>query len=510
MGHLLRQPLPRLATPSTVLQTRTVIVGGGVAGLSAAWALDRAGWDDFLVLDLESEAGGTSTWADYPESSAPWAAHYLPVPTAESRAVRVLLEELGVITGYGPQGAPRYREDALCQSPQERLFMYSTWIDGLYPRVAASTRDKAELEEFHRDMESWRRLAVSDGRRPFAIPRAASSRDPRLLALDQMSMAEYMQRKGWKSPRLRWFVQYACRDDYGCKLEHTSAWAGIHYFTARGHSSKTAEQSITESDELLTWPEGNGWLARRLKERAGARVRTSVFVLRVTEDEQGVLVDALDRRTGAMLQVRAHEAIVAVPSFIAARILPDLRGELEKALVAFTYAPWVVSNVVLEREPSERPGGLPLAWDNVIYDSDTLGYVTATHQSLRTTDGPTVLTHYLPLSGGDPATERQFALRQPWDYWRNRALSDIAGPHPGIERLVRKVDVMVWGHAMIRPLPGLMWSDGLVAAGRPRGRVRFAHTDLSGMAIFEEAQYHGVRAAESIMTSAQHAFHGLT
>ena len=39
----------------------------------------------------------------------------------------------------------------------------------------------------------------------------------------------------------------------------------------------------------------------------------------------------------------------------------------------------------------------------------------------------------------------------------------------------------------------------LQAARAPLGRLHFAHTDLSGMALFEEAQAWGVRAADAIL-----------
>ena len=388
--------------------------------------------------------------------------------------------------------------------------MQGTWLEGLYPRLAASQYDLEELKDFHLDMERWRKLDVRDGRRPFAIPRAFSSRDPRLLELDRMSMAQYMQRKGWKSPRLRWFVQYACRDDYGCKLENTSAWAAIHYYTSRGHSGKTAGQSISETDDLLTWPAGNGWLAEQLAAKVGDRLRKPVMVMNVREEGEGVVVEGFDPGTGRGIRVDAREAVVCVPRFITGKIVPAYGQQRKSAIRAFSYAPWVISNVVVEREPVDSGrGGQGLCWDNVIYDSEGLGYVVSSHQSLRTVDGPTVLTHYAPLTA-DPVTARTWALEVPWKTWRRRVLTDLAAPHPGIEHSVRSIDVMVWGHAMVRPTPGFVWSDALEQAGQPCGRIRFAHTDLSGIAIFEEAQYHGVRAAESIMREASHPFEPLT
>ena len=65
---------------------------------------------------------------------------------------------------------------------------------------------------------------------------------------------------------------------------------------------------------------------------------------------------------------------------------------------------------------------------------------------------------------------------------------------------------MLWGHAMIRPVPGFVWGPARRAAAAPRGPIRFAHSDMSGLSLFEEAQYHGVRAAEEVMRDLGHPF----
>lgn len=52
---------------------------------------------------------------------------------------------------------------------------------------------------------------------------------------------------------------------------------------------------------------------------------------------------------------------------------------------------------------------------------------------------------------------------------------------------------------MIRPTPGLIWGGSLNEARKPLGRVHFANTDLSGVALFEEAHAHGLRAADAIL-----------
>lgn len=499
-GHLLRDG--NVPAPTREIKTEVLIAGGGIAGLSAAWALDRAGWNDFLVLELEREAGGTSTWGSYPASKCPWGAHYLPLPSPRARAAVALLEELKVIVGTRPDGAFAFEERYLCHEPQERLHMYGTWQEGIYPHLGATREEMAERAAFNADMERWRKKIGRDGKPAFTIPIAECSRDPEILALDKMSMADYMAQKKWTGKRIQWYVGYACRDDYGCRPEDTSAWVGIHYFASRGQGRGHGY----ESDEVLTWPEGNGWIARQLRERVAGRLMPRMLVLRMAETRDGVEADALDVERGEVTRVRARHAIAAMPRFIAARVVAGYAPRVK----AWSYAPWVVSNVAVDRPPPERRrAGFPLAWDNVRYDSETLGYVVATHQSLRTVPGPTVLTHYLPLLG-PPREARAAALDRPWTHWRDAVLADLAVPHPGIEQTVQRLDTMVWGHAMVRPVPGFVWSEERRAGARPQGRIRFAHCDLSGIAIFEEAQYHGVAAAESVMRAARHGFAPLT
>jgi hypothetical protein len=58
---------------------------------------------------------------------------------------------------------------------------------------------------------------------------------------------------------------------------------------------------------------------------------------------------------------------------------------------------------------------------------------------------------------------------------------------------------MRWGHAMIRPRPGFVWGGARAAAQKPFRGIHFANTDLSGLALFEEAFDHGLRAAEEVL-----------
>ena len=55
------------------------------------------------------------------------------------------------------------------------------------------------------------------------------------------------------------------------------------------------------------------------------------------------------------------------------------------------------------------------------------------------------------------------------------------------------------GHALIRPLPGVIPGAGRASLAQGWGRVQFAPADVSGLSLFEEANYQGVRAAEATL-----------
>lgn len=486
-GHRVRDGF--LPEPQAWREAGVAILGGGVAGLSAAWALDRGGLRDFVVLELEDVAGGTARSGVDAVTRYPWGAHYVPVPSDQNHALVALLDEVGAVTGRDAHGRPVYAEDVLCRDPQERVFFKGEWYEGLYPRAGASARDLEELRAFEAEMRRWSAWRDSGGRRAFDLPRARGSDAEEVRALDRLSMAAYLDNHGWHSERLRWLVEYGCRDDFGATLAQTSAWAGVHYFAAR-------LQDDGAPADFLTWPEGNGRLVGHLARRAADRLQTAAIVTDVRPGPHGVDVVWHDARTGKTSGVRARHAVFALPRFLAAHVVAPYRSSPPAHLGETVYGSWMVANLKLRDRPFSR--GFPLAWDNVLYASPSLGYVVATHQTGRDY-GPTVLTYYMPFLDDDPAAARRRLLATPWDDHVDAIFADLTRAHPGLPDLVENVDIYLWGHAMVRPRPGFLWSEALARSAEPLGRLRFAHTDLSGMALFEEAQHWGVRAAAEIL-----------
>jgi len=455
-GHRLRDHAA-FAAPRQQVRVPIVIVGGGMAGLSAAWYLDKRGFRDFVLLEMEPQAGGNSRWGENEVSRFPWAAHYVPVPAKGESLARELFEELGVWRDG------QWDERVLCFDPQERLFINGRWQEGIEPEDGATPRDRQQYRRFQQ------KIAESRATGQFTIP---MERGAKPSPLDQISMADWLAQQGFDSAPLRWYIDYACRDDYGALARDTSAWAGIQYFASREPEEKGP----------LTWPEGNGWIAARLIEKLGRYVRRGSSVYRIA-------------RAGAKLRIFTEQAeytadavIWAAPAFVASYVI-----EGAPRAAGFQYSPWLTANLTLDRLPDSK--GAEPAWDNVIYDSPTLGYVNATHMTLATHVNQTVWTFYWSLAEHTPADARRLLLAKDWNYWKEAILNDLARAHPDIRQCVKHMDIMRLGHAMARPAPGFVFSDDRARWLKPLGNIFFANSDLSGFSIFEEAQYRGVEAA---------------
>ncbi|MBI5816259.1 MAG: FAD-binding oxidoreductase [Nitrospinae bacterium] len=490
-GHLLNGfAFPE---PAETMEVGVAIVGCGVAGVSAAWALSRNGFDDYAALELEQAPGGNAGFGRNAVTAYPRGAYYVPVPNMESKLVRTLFEEAGIIEGYD-NGLPVFNEYHLCSDPQERLFIHGRWQEGLFPQIGTNEADSRQYREFFAAMDILKNAKGNDGRPAFAIPMELSSRDPKYTALDKITMAEYMRRNGWDSKYLLWYVNYCMRDDYGSGLEEVSAWAGAHYFASRRGKGANAD-----SHDVLTWPEGNGFLTGHMIKKARPRITSGALVYNIEREGERIAVDHYDPASGKSRRFLARAVIYAAPRFTAGKVIKQLRQNPPEYLPGFTYAPWLVANVSLKSAPAGN--GAPLAWDNVSFHNTSLGYVVATHQSLRAREGKTVITFYDALSAGRPADMRRSAMGKTYGDWAGHVVKELSLMHKGVEREIENIEVWLWGHGMIRPVPGFIWGETRREALKPVGGIFFAHSDMSGISIFEEAQYRGVKGAQDAMRS---------
>ena len=536
--HAVRQALQAARqessfTPDRTERTQVLVVGGGMAGLCAAHALHRSGHRDVAVLELEDSAGGNSRGmaVDARGTSlalpCPMGSHYLPVPGHQATEVLELLQDWGLLKLDGshirttPAG-----ERHLCHSPQERVFWGGLWHEGLLP--AGHAQNDSALASQAQRFSSW----VADQQRDlgFALPSARAPWTARHAALEAQTFAQALDALGITHPLRRAHLDYCCEDDYGARASQVSAWAGVHYFASR-HGFRWAGAAAAspgdgEHDErgVFTWPEGNGWMVRRLAEPLAGRIHTGTAAVRVRTERHGVTVDALHwpahtpAGSGPAQRVRwqAERVVLATPLFISQYLLegePQLQNALAQTVPHMRWAPWLLTQLQIDGPPQSQPGA-PLSWDNLIGlpqgraqaqlgaapesgPAFSLGYVRAAHQTLGALSGPEVLTHYQALGGGS-ATELAAARRQllqaPASHWLRGVLHEMLGPHPDLPERLQSATLVRHGHAMSVPVPGLRALPSFQALSQAGDRVHLAHSDLSGYSVFEEACYWGQRA----------------
>jgi hypothetical protein len=221
LGHQLRDH-PSFPAPKQTLKIPVVIVGGGIAGLSAAWQEgiqgfrsprnERPGWRQF-PLGRERNHGlpvGRTL-----HSGARLQSHL------RSRIIRRAwrAEEWGMGRRY------------LCFAPQERLFLYGRWQEGIEPAIGLNQKDR---DQFRRLEEQIHQFCATG---KFTVPMERGLSDS-TADLDRISFANWLHDQGMDSRMLNWYMNYGCRDDYGATTDQTSAWAGIQYFASREPEEK--------------------------------------------------------------------------------------------------------------------------------------------------------------------------------------------------------------------------------------------------------------------------------
>jgi hypothetical protein len=299
-------------------------------------------------------------------------------------------------------------------------------------------------------------------------------------------------------------LNYCCRDDYGAEYDKVSAWAALHYFASRSGEAENAAEGA-----LLTWPDGLSALMRKITATIGKHRanhdswRSNGFAVRVQERRSHVEVLCAEYSASGLrtFVINAKRAVCAMPLFVLAGVAGEMKAYgFDAATQMPSYAPWMVSNFLMKSFPRECEGE-PLSWDNVVCGGKGLGYVVSTHQDIRwARPVKTVFSAYQALSRLSPTEARKWLARAtPQELYDEAAcdLKEVYDMH--LWRHIEALSITVRGHAMASPLCGFLSNKGLENLRKADGRILFAHSDLSGFSIFEEAAWWGYKAALRIL-----------
>lgn len=469
--------------PSEEIHTKYLIVGGGISGLSACRFLSQNNENDYLLLEMENHLGGNSSNGQNKFSKFPLGAHYLPLPNKENIEIIEFLKECKIYQGNDETGEPVLDEYQMTFPQQERLFFRNSWQNDIVPQNGISPETKKEFETFFKMMDQFKNKKDSEGKYWFSIPVHDSSHEDEVLQLEKIIFKDWLTQKNFKSEELLWLLDYSCRDDYGLGIDYVSAWAGIHYFAGRKNN-----WSKKYKEQVFTWPEGNARLVRHFSKYTEQKSLPNhlVFDVKINDNVEVLSFDNIQKKTKKII---TEKVLFATPQFVNERIFNHKRGG------NFHYVPWLLTTITLK---NEFGGDEELAWDNVIFGSDGLGYIYDQHQNVEQIMDEKVITYYRSFSTNDckKARKKLYALKE--EQLKTLVLDDLKKAHPFIEDFIIEMQFHKIGHAMIAPVPNQIFGN-FKAKEAIDGKVFFAHSDLSGISIFEEAFYQGLRAAKQMI-----------
>lgn len=475
--------------PITTIKIPYLIIGGGISGLSAARQLKKNGIEDFMLIEMENHPGGNSSSGENRYSKFPLGAHYLPLPNFQDKELLDFLYESKIITGYDSKGYPVFDEEQLTFSPQERLYYKNTWQEGLVPKYGNASVLDEEFTRFFEQMEKFRQAKGSDGKYVFDIPLRFISNDAAYKNLDNITMQQWLVENRFSSFELKEYINYCCRDDFGLGVAYVSAWAGIHYFAARKHNLGNAN-----SENVLTWPEGNARLATHLKKYSADKTHINFLAFDIKTTANGAEVNVFDAVRNESVIIKADKVIATAPQFVNGYLFEG-RKQLTKD---FTYAPWLLATLTLSSLPDDFSH--PLSWDNVLFGAEGLGYIYNQHQSLKQLQDKIIITYYHSFSSADTKKNRKAVYKTDKEYWKTFVLNDLKIAHPAIEEVTEEINIHIIGHGMISPVPGFIFGNAKANAAKSiDNTVFFAHSDLSGISIFEEAFHQGINAVNQML-----------
>jgi monoamine oxidase len=413
--------------PDVTRKAEIVIIGGGVAGLSAAYFLRGK---DFLLLEKEDHFGGNAYQEEYEGQ---------PFATGSAYAYKddegdQLAAEIGL------KLVPVNNPDPTIVN---KTFVPDTWKTGIdqlpYPKKVRESFAKYRDDMMKIDLRK------------------------RIAELDAEPLSKYT---GDYAPEVQqWWDGYG-PSNWGAMCEDTSAFAGI-----------AALQDLATGGDAkrVILPGGLGCITHKLVEvlqpKYKDRMLGDATVIAAVEDKDAVRVTYY--RQGQLTTVAAKAVLMCTPKHITSRLVLNLPSDQKTAMLHTRYAPYPVVNVIFDKPVYNR------GYDTWCPGNSFTDFIVA-DWTVRNTPGykqkNNILSFYTPLR------ENQRSTLLDEDNCKSlaaRVLADFQGLLP--EFNVDPIEVRIYrrGHPMYMATPGQYTKNRAVAA-HPMNRIYFGNADSGG------------------------------
>lgn len=538
-----------------------VIVGGGMAGLGAAWHFKKHArpGQRCLLLDNhplfggeakenEFDIGGTCLIApqgangffmppatDNPESVSGDARYYAELNIPRELPYQDWPESSAQLKfGQDNYGFTYWRTEE--QVSVGHYSAPSGAAPGWHPNIWAERLASVPLSEQQRsNLLAWRQSRLAA---------ALSQADEK--SLDLMSYKEYLENRLGLSGDGAAYASDFLASAFGLGSDAISAYVA---YLVQMPGLLTEEQYQTPVGERHSFPGGNSGFARYfLKnllpaaiggsnhfedvitghirfdalDRADQPIRlrlnsTAVAVAHQGNPEQSESVAVTYSREGKLNAVRAKAVVMASGGWINRHVVKDMPEEISVAYQSFVHAPMLVANVALTNwRFLHRLGITACRWQGGFGSSCNIRRAMSVgrHQPPLDPDKPVVLTFYVNFAQpGMVPREQAIAGRMSLlgtayaDYERQirRHMSELFGAAGfDAKRDIAGIILNRWGHAYVAPTPGFFFDRADRQAPRNSimagyGRIAFGHSELNGFQHWGPAADQGRRAVEQLL-----------
>jgi oxygen-dependent protoporphyrinogen oxidase len=437
-----------------------VVVGAGIAGLSAAWELRDL---DVVVLESTDRVGGRLMSEPRDPYWLNFGGHV--IGSSETFTGRLLdaagvkADDLpGVLTAVAVPGR-----------------MVSGGRVETYPiRLPMSLRDRAGLMVAGARL----RLAVAQYGRVARLRPGESESDRRARVLAYRSDKTFSQFLGSVPPAVDAMFRATIRRSSG-EPEEVTAGYGIGYFQLVWDRGRGLTRNVVG---------GSGELPQKIASELDGRIFTDSPVRSVAQSSDGVVV-TFDNH-GSEQVIHARAAVVAAPAPVARGVIADLPADVAGALEGITYGPYYVGSFVTGEST-------PMPYDNVYAaatpkSSFNMLFNTANllRRGGRREPGGTLMVYAAAKLARDldGMTEEQIG---------ERFIDDLCALFPQLRGNVRETHIQYWSHGLPHPRPGRELLQP--ALEKPLGKIHLAG-DYLGITYIETAVETGATAAHRIRT----------
>ena len=413
--------------PEATRKTDVVIIGGGMAGLSAAYFLRDKEW---LLLEKEDHFGGNAYQEEYEGQAFSTAAAY----DFRGSYSDQLAKEIGINMPLIDMPDPTI---------DNGVYVPDTWGKGLehlpYKREV--------IESFKKFREDVMKVDVK----------------ARMVELDTKPFTDVT--RGYAPEVAKWWDAYG-PSNWGAVTKDTTAFIGLF----------DAQYLIKGEDSTrVILPGGLGCITHKLvevlKPKFGERLLGNATVVSIRQEADGVRVTYMDGDKPTT--IAAKVAIVCTAKYITARLVANLPSDQNEAMRRTRYAPFPMINMIFDKEVYRR------GYDNWCPGSSFTDFIVA-DWTVRNDPGYkpkyNILTFYTPLREEQRATLLQ---EEDCKALAGRVLKDFQKALP--EFNVDPIEIRIYrrGHPMMMAVPGQYTKNRMIAS-RPMDRIFFGNSDSGG------------------------------